>query len=489
MYGAWNDWYYNNPYQPQYPLPTRLDTDYDATFGNQDGKASAYYTPWDEINKNDQWHYGLKDYYQNFMAPYYVAEVLSDEMESIANDLYGFSASTSDGDEFNQKMKNWSNLHRGQYLTVESRGYQVRVPYYQFPLIFGDACVNAYDPVNDHEWTQSNRGFGKSLGEKNIVKARWKTYVSNLFWWRLVGGYLWKTNSSFDKFYTTKYYKKKNRKFVEKDDFTAVAALNNIKDLQAYIYRVNSYDISTGLYTVDTVGTYSSVLDIERAWWGPRSVGKSGKDSWSDYLRSYGTPDVYVNGKLSKAGTGSKGNYANMDTTPDERPVDDSGTREGDSGQRGQGGQIEHTHTSPTEAANAAIFAMLRAKARSSVAEAASFLISIKKQDESLYSQLLNQLVEEMPEIKTQLLNRLMAAESANSLLNQLGSSLINEQSGSDTGNKTSRGGVSATLGGGSSGGTLGGGSSSSSSTGSSSTTTGNKSTVESLFSPKKRNR
>ena len=181
--------------------------------------------------------------------------------------------------------------------------------------------------------------------------------------------------------------------------------------------------------------------------------------------------------------------FGYTDPLPDERPVDDSGTREGDSDRPSRGGQIEHTHTSPTEAANAAIYAMLRAKARSSVAEAASFLISIKKQDESLYSQLLNQLVEEMPEIKTQLLNRLMAAESANSLLNQLGSSLINEQSGSGTGNKTSRGGVSATLGGGSSGGTLGGGSSSSSSTGSSSTTTGNKSTVESSFSPKKRNK
>ena len=478
MYGAWNDWYYNNPYQPQYPLPTRLSSDYDATFGNQDGKASAYYTPWNENNQNDQWHYGLTDFYQNFMAPYYVAEVLSDEMESIANDLYGISASTSDGDKFNQKVKNWSNLHRGQYLTVESRGYQVRVPYYQFPLIFGDACVNAYDPVNDHEWTQSNRGFGKSLGESNIVKARWKTYVSNLFWWRLVGGYLWKTNSSFDKFYTTKYYKKKNRKYVEKDDFSAVAALNNIKDLQAYIYRVNSYDISTGLYTVDTVGTYSSVLDIERAWWGPRSVGKSGKDSWSTYLQSYGTPDVYVNGKLTRTGSSSSNNYANMDTTPDAPPTDDSGTREGTSGQPSRGGLIGHSHMSPTEAANAAIYTMLRAKAQSSVAEAATFLLSIKKQDESLYSQLLEQLLEEMPEIKTQLMARLNAAENMDSLLNQLGGSIINLQDGTNSGNKRNRGGASTTLGGGSS----------SSSTGSSSTSTGSKSTVESLFSPKKRN-
>ena len=448
MAGVWNTWSYNDPDQPQYPLPTRLGPEYDLTFANQDGKAQAYYTAWNKEEQQKQKCYGARELWLDFAAPYYVAEALSNKLAEIADELTGKWSKSCQGDKFDQAIKDWNNTHRGQYLTVESRGFQVKVPYYQFPLIFGDCCVGGYDPVTDTHPNESKRGFGKSLGGKsNIIAARWKTYVSCLFWFRLKGGYPWQTNDDFNQFYEDKYLNGKSRKYIERESFNARDAMQYISNLQAYIYRVNSYDINTGLYTFNKVGACSDSNDMA-PWFGRTNVTKDNDVLWPNWLDMYiGHPEVLVNGKTCQHAYKGYSAYQNLDTTPDEKPVDNSGTQSGYNGTFsgnssrlhtiGQGttaSQGSHTMTQAqnnqgandmfanmasavgsmmdgnasnvkdgTQSANELIYQEVKSTIQKNYNEGVAMLEGIKAQDEALFKQILRKLVVELPELKTRL--------------------------------------------------------------------------------------
>jgi hypothetical protein len=441
MANVWNTWYYNDPAQPQYPLPTRLGPEYDRTFANQDGKAQAYYTPWNKEEQQKQKCYGARELWLDFAAPYYVAEALSNKLAEIADELTGKWSKTCQGDKFDQAIKDWNNTHRGQYLTVECRGFQVKVPYYQFPLIFGDCCVGGYDPVTDTHPDETKRGFGKSLGGKsNIIAARWKSYVSCLFWFRLRGGYPWRTSDDFDQFYESRYLNGKARKYIEREYFRARDAMQYIGDLQAYIYRVNAYDINTGLYTYQDVGACSDDSDMA-PWFNRSNVTKDKDVVWTNWLdMNIGHPEVRVNGKICQYSYKGYSDYQNLDTTPDEKPVDNSGTQEpqfaytGNSShlhslnqgtqnmsqgtQATQGGNDmfsamadamagmmggASTNQSGTQSADELIYQQLKAAAESNVNTAIEMLRTIKAQDEDLFKRLFRQLVADMPQLKTRL--------------------------------------------------------------------------------------
>ena len=409
MMNVWNDWNFNNRSQPQYPLPTRLGTDYDVAFPNQDGKAQVYYTPWKKnyASNWDQMQYGLDEFWKDFAAPYLVAEALSDALYDISKELTDKWTTTCTGSQFNQSIKDWNNLHRGQYLTVECRGFQVKVPYYQFPLIFGDCCYNGYDPITDRNISEGGRAFGSSIGQSNIIKARWKTYVSNLFWFRLRGGYPWNTSSDFNQFYTERHYRNKNYKFINRDKFDAVKAMSYISDLHAYVYRVNAYDTQTGLYVVQSVGAASGT--DEGLYFKSKAVEKPADYTWANWLTNeIGRSPVMVNGKEYKAGTSGTTDYTEMAITPEmpsEAETTSAGSTESVAGKKTSLHDIlgNSSTTSGQRMAEEAAYNMLKELAKSNLPSCAETLKTIKKQDPTLCSSLLHRLYTDMPEIKTQL--------------------------------------------------------------------------------------
>lgn len=425
MYGVWNSWHYNDANQPLYPLPTRLGTNYDRTMANQDGKVSIWYTPWNKSDANSQYLYGLADYLQNFSAPYFVAEALSTKLYDIFNELYSiyktnYVSSGGSGSKFNTKMQEWSNLHRGQYLTIQSQGYEVRVPYYQFPLIFvnmfGDG---AYDYANKNSMASAGRTFNTSFGGNNVMKATWPSYVQNLFVWRILGGYAWKSHSSFTSKYSantksgsTVYYQ------VSKEAFNAQTALAKVKKLTAYVYRVNSYDRTTGQYTVGQMGAAS--VPVDGGWYTDRTIDMANNTVYTR-VNMLGHPEVRVNGTVFKASTAANYGYADMTIAPEMPPVKtDEGSTSSLSGKTTvtpAGGST----TSGNQMANEIAYQLLVSKLQTSSNSGYQYYLKIKSQDATLATQMLARLAEEHPDLYDALNVRIAAnnTTTASSTLNK----------------------------------------------------------------------
>ena len=274
MYQAWNTWYYNDSYQPEYPLPSGNGPLFDYTVANQDGKTSDYLRAYDSNHTDYPYIYALKNYIKDFAAPYYVAAQLRIKMEAIAKTLYNYhynnrtkysndkTGNNKYNTALNNSVKSWNKLHRGQYLTIESRGFSVKVPYYQFPLIFGD-CFGSqgslgYDPYvgKDKPIEARNRSFKSSIASSKFDKVRWNTEASNLVFFRLFGGVPWASYSSsgydkaYDKFLTWKK--------VKEDYFYTDQSLMKITSMPLKVYRVDSYNISNGKYYYKKRGAAST---------------------------------------------------------------------------------------------------------------------------------------------------------------------------------------------------------------------------------------
>ena len=207
MYSTWNDWYYNNPNnQVEWPLPTLAKTAGGLTIVNQDGKASTI-TP---INLN---HFkdntsNFIDLIEDFAAAYEAADAMAKRLRFESRNLFqyfnwcwknngnDFRSATFNDESFDNYMKTFNKMHRGQYLEVKHRDVTIKVPYYQLPLIFGGCFSSKGWPTSHylgHELSASNRGFAASIGAKEMVnnimggEARWAPYVSNLLFFRLMG--------------------------------------------------------------------------------------------------------------------------------------------------------------------------------------------------------------------------------------------------------------------------------------------------------------
>ena len=203
MYGAWrNSWWddkssveVNEANQRiRYPLPLYIDDDWGLTTLNQNGITP----PYEKAQNRPSQSWGLTQIDQvsnlalDYVAPYFIARALSDKMKEICDELmqrFHKASYGKSGNDFkkalNEQMQLFQDMHRGQYLTVESRGFSVRIPYYQFPLIFGD-CLKGRNPYEDESIDQGC-DFSKSISD-SYNEYRDDDKRSNVLFFRLCGG-------------------------------------------------------------------------------------------------------------------------------------------------------------------------------------------------------------------------------------------------------------------------------------------------------------
>ena len=262
MYSTWNDWYYNNSNQPQYPLPVTLGTVGGPTVVNQDNRASTI-TPLN-VNHFDNQSYNMADLVEDFAAAYVVADRMCKALKRSAWELFDAFTWTLGDDGVDYSMLDrdiltWNQLHRGQYLEVEYRGTKARVPYYQLPLLFGD-CFSG-GKYDGNSLSGSNRDFAKTIGKSDITdESRWNSSCSNLLFFRLLGPVRFSN-------YTSQAFRRykagtndncymyaagtDNENQIAWDEFDIHKALKAVNRFQARIYRVDAYDINKGLYVVN----------------------------------------------------------------------------------------------------------------------------------------------------------------------------------------------------------------------------------------------
>jgi len=328
MYHTWNDWYYNDELQPQYPLPTRLEEEYEVAMPNQDGKAASYQPAYDKDHTSYPYHLGLADYVKDFAAPYYVAQELSKKMREVTGELYKYykdqrNLSKQQGKNYELNsgsyywidywIKQWNNLHRGQYLRVESRGLEVKVPYYQFPLIFGDCFghVNGRSAVDDeyNNFTtksieRGNRSFGSSMDRK-LSGVRWESDVSSLLFARLSGAHTWFPAIT----YTPQGKCFMYGQYPGSDDFSATKALEQVTKLDALIYRVDTYNLNSGLYEATGQGAArENKFNADYGNFNKLTVSPltdrlrpSNLKTINDWIQLVGEPEVKVDGVVVNA--------------------------------------------------------------------------------------------------------------------------------------------------------------------------------------------
>ena len=286
MYGVWNDWYYNNRNMPQYPLPATTKTVGGLTVNNQDGKASTVKPLY--IRKYKDYTYCFEDLVKDYTAVYDVADDICETLRSKTRQLvnsfyYHYSERMKQGKDygfdkkFNDAIKYYTQINRGRYLEAKSRGYEVRVPYYQLPLIFGD-CFGGHAKYNDWEPEAKSRVFSKSIGsddmwsgdEDNVnLHRRWRSEASNLLFFRLNdranGTYTYTAEDGTK--YTGSIWLRDKDKYndsyvggtgtsmhVAWDQFRSDKGLEAVSDFKAYLYRVDAYDMNTGQYVVKNRG-------------------------------------------------------------------------------------------------------------------------------------------------------------------------------------------------------------------------------------------
>lgn len=265
MYSTWNDWFYNNADQPEYPLPVTLGTVGGPTVVNQDMRASTI-TPLNLNHFSDQ-RYNMADLVEDFVAAYVVADRMCRQLKLHAGSLFD-SFTWCLGDDgvdyemLDRDILDWNRLHRGQYLEVEYRGTKARVPYYQLPLIFGDCFGSGGAKFEGNSLSNYKRSFSYTIGSKSDVgdDSRWDTEASNLFFFRMLG------NEKFGPYTAQAFLRYKagtndncyinsagtaNANQIAWDEFDMTKALNAVSDFRARIYRVDAYDINKGLYVVD----------------------------------------------------------------------------------------------------------------------------------------------------------------------------------------------------------------------------------------------
>lgn len=228
------------------------------------------------VLRGNDYNYVADELVKTYIAPYTIANSLCISLKTITQDFvdrYWFSRRGGYGDDWlDTYMRTFNNLNRGRYLEFSDHGFNVRVPYYQLPLIFGD-CWGDGATVERGSGTlpPGKRTFYTSIGNKDMrsgdgptanLSMRWPSQASNLLFFRLSkaaqkdktyprpnasGNF----ESSIFNRYTTKYADSYNGDWhVDWDEFDLQKALKSVSDFRVQLYRVDCYDISTGLYTV-----------------------------------------------------------------------------------------------------------------------------------------------------------------------------------------------------------------------------------------------
>ena len=283
MYNVWNDWYYKNKNMPRFPLPATSKSVGGITANNQDGKASTV-TPLN-VNHYTDYTYCFQDLVKDYTAVYDVADVLCNKLKNETQELTDkfFSCAQTytntgrDKDKFNKDLnaaiKELTRMNRGKYIEVEKRGYNVKIPWYQLPLIYGD-CFGGDAKYGNWDLDRNDRSFRQSIGESDMksgdaenvnLSKRWRSEASNLLFFRLntSGELSYKYNN--DAGWPGLIYLRDNNKYNESyeggtgtslnvkwDQFREDKALEAVSEFSVYMYRVNAYDIASGLYVYES---------------------------------------------------------------------------------------------------------------------------------------------------------------------------------------------------------------------------------------------
>ena len=266
MYRTWNTWSWNDSNQPKWPLPSTTKTVGGITAANQNGRASTVAPRVLGITQNDR-TFTFAELFKDFMAPYDVAYRMSIHLRDWARNIWeekllnSWTGTNFIDDNLNIEMKQWNNLHRGQYINVSERGVTVRVPCYQLPLILGGAIGDdnkaKYLGVT---LNSKNRGFKASVSNRQSSDQRFKTDVSNILFFRLIGNELtdWWSDDfaprvfvrSSESAYAGSYLDNGEHPKVKLDLFDRNSALEEVSKFYGCAYRVDTYDLETGFYSV-----------------------------------------------------------------------------------------------------------------------------------------------------------------------------------------------------------------------------------------------
>ena len=291
MYGIWNDWaYQKGSNQPKFPLPTLLKTISGLTTANQDGKASTV-VPRNVRLSADDYTYGLEDLARSYAGAYIAAKLLCDTLKHFSSELvnlYYSSPSNWNADRgrqestaLNNNVLNWNRKNRGRYIEIDTLGYNVRVPFYQLPLLFGNcfgdgAFINAkngnYSILDNQDRTFAFSFDGKQgLGNNDL----WFSGMSNLLFFRLndmgdsrhpdfelankakVSAQIFKGWEPGEEPYRDIYQTSRGQgvmanRNVAWDKFRPDVGLEQVTEFKAQLYRLDCYDISTGQYCLST---------------------------------------------------------------------------------------------------------------------------------------------------------------------------------------------------------------------------------------------
>lgn len=301
MFDTWNFWNFNNSAEPEWPLPSTLNTVGGITAANQNLRASTVAPRILTLSKNDN-SYSFSQMAKDFMAPYDVAYSLSSKLKEVALDLWDKCLVTAFysydfNKTLNYEVQTWNKKHRGQYIEVSEGGVTVRVPYYQLPLIFG-GCFGKKDSPTSTYWGRDmeakKRSFESSIADNifserkkgsSIYADRWYPEMSNVFFFRLLGDKDLPDDDhaprTFQRPATSEYspsFKSINQ--VELDYFNRTIATKEVSEFKATSYRVDAYDVSTGLYHMKNRAA--------APWSEDFTIGKNGKyknlDEFSDNI-------------------------------------------------------------------------------------------------------------------------------------------------------------------------------------------------------------
>ena len=326
MYDVWNTWNYNDSNQPYFPLPTLTKTVGGITTNNQDGKTSTVVPR--NVNNFSDYTYCYEDLVHEYTAPWQLASDMSKALKDYANELVyktyldaSYEMSDDDADwnypfdtYLGENIAKLNETYRGRYIERDIRGFHVKVPYYQLPLIFGDCFGGDAKVTHTHydgkvkSWNMGSAGrtFKKTIGKDDMPsKVRWSSITSNLLFFRLTdrGTSSWSTefpkHSWHKKSQTyTHDYSKKNKysgqvwlkssdskwdnSYVDGkmevawDEFQAGRGLRAVSEFNVLMYRVDAYNLSTGLYTC--AGSYQNGTHRGGGtWWVYETIGKDNK--------------------------------------------------------------------------------------------------------------------------------------------------------------------------------------------------------------------
>lgn len=292
MYDTWNTWNWNDSNQPKWPLPSTTKTVGGITAANQNGRASTIAPRPLGITKNDR-IYTFAEVFKDFMAPYHVAYNMSITLRDWARDIWenellpSWSGSEIIDNNLNINMRTWNSTHRGQYIDVSLRGVSARVPFYQLPLIFGGAIGDDNKAKFMNVNVKSmNRGFKKSVNNRQSSDIRFKADVSNILFFRLLGGELtdWFSNDyaprafvrSTDATYSDSYLDNGEKPQIGLDLFDVTSALEGMTKFTAYAYRVDSYNLETGFYTLNNRASepWVDMFSVGQQSTDPKNLGE-----------------------------------------------------------------------------------------------------------------------------------------------------------------------------------------------------------------------